>query len=70
MQELETGPLHRFRDWPNEQVPSGRRRLHRRGWRPAAGCRHEWPRMVAEDLEVGAEHAAPARRHEAMLAKA
>jgi hypothetical protein len=27
--------------------------------------------MVAEDLEVGAdEHAAPARRHEAMLAKA
>jgi hypothetical protein len=27
--------------------------------------------MVAEDLEVGAgEHAAPARRHEAMLAEA
>ena len=24
MQELETGPLHRFQDWPNEQVPSGR----------------------------------------------
>ena len=23
MQELETGPLHRFQDWPNEQVPSG-----------------------------------------------
>jgi hypothetical protein len=21
MQELETGPLHRFGDWPNEQVP-------------------------------------------------
>jgi hypothetical protein len=21
VQELETGPLHRFRDWPNEQVP-------------------------------------------------
>ena len=24
MQGLETGPLHRFQDWPNEQVPSGR----------------------------------------------
>ena len=24
MQELETGPLHRFHDWPSEQVPSGR----------------------------------------------
>ena len=24
MQELDTGPLHRFQDWPNEQVPSGR----------------------------------------------
>jgi hypothetical protein len=24
VQELETGPLHRFQDWPNEQVPSGR----------------------------------------------
>ena len=24
MQELETGPLHRFADWPNEQVSSGR----------------------------------------------
>ena len=21
MQELETGPVHRFQDWPNEQVP-------------------------------------------------
>ena len=24
MQELDTGPLHRFQDWPGEQVPSGR----------------------------------------------
>jgi hypothetical protein len=24
VQGLETGPLHRFQDWPNEQVPSGR----------------------------------------------
>ena len=24
MQELETRPLHRFQDWPSEQVPSGR----------------------------------------------
>ena len=23
MQGLETEPLHRFQDWPNEQVPSG-----------------------------------------------
>lgn len=23
MQGLETWPLHRFQDWPNEQVPSG-----------------------------------------------
>jgi hypothetical protein len=23
VQELETGPLHRFQDWPNEQVPRG-----------------------------------------------
>jgi len=23
VQELETEPLHRFQDWPNEQVPSG-----------------------------------------------
>jgi hypothetical protein len=32
VQELETGPLHRFQDWPNEQVPSGGgRRLYRLG---------------------------------------
>ena len=28
MQELETGPLHCFQDWPNEQVPSGRPASH------------------------------------------
>jgi hypothetical protein len=72
VQELETGPLHRFQDWPDEQVP-----------KRAAGVYTVWDgdqlldvgmsgrAMVAEDLEVGAgEHAAPARRHEAMLAKA
>jgi hypothetical protein len=72
VQELETGPPHRFQDWPNEQVPSGR---------PASTPVWDGDQllyvgmsgraMVAEDLEVGAgEHAAPARRHEAMLATA
>jgi hypothetical protein len=72
VQELETGPLHRFADWPNEQVP-----------KRAAGVYTVWDgdqllyvgmsgrAMVAEDLEVGAgEHATPARAHQAMLAKA
>jgi hypothetical protein len=70
--ELETGPLHRFQDWPNEQVP-----------KRAAGVYTIWDgdqlldvgmsgrAMVAEDLEVGTgKHAAPARMHEAMLAVA
>ena len=72
MPKLETGPLHRFQDWPNEQVP-----------KRAAGVYTVWDgdqlldvgmsgrAMVAEDLEVCAgEQATPARRHEAMLAKA
>jgi len=53
VQELETGPLHRFRDWPNEQVP-----------KRAAGVYTVWDgdrlvyvgmsgrAMTAEDLEV------------------
>ena len=53
MQELETGPLHRFQDWPNEQVP-----------KRAAGVYTVWDgdrllyvgmsgrAMTAEDLEV------------------
>ena len=53
MQELETGPLHRFRDWPNEPVP-----------KRAAGVYTVWDgerllyvgmsgrAMTAEDLEV------------------
>ena len=53
MQELETGPLHRFGDWPNEQVP-----------RRAAGVYTVWEgdrllyvgmsgrAMTAEDLEM------------------
>ena len=53
MQELETGPLHRFRDWPNKQVP-----------KRAAGVYTVWEddrllyvgmsgrAMAAEDLEV------------------
>ena len=52
MQELETGPLHRFQDWPNEQVP-----------KRAAGVYTVWEgdlllyvgmsgrAMTAEDLE-------------------
>jgi hypothetical protein len=72
VQELETGPLHRFADWPNEPVP-----------KRAAGVYTVWDgdrllcvgmcgrAMVAEDLEVGAgEYARPARAYEAMLAKA
>ena len=53
MQELETGPLHRFQDWPNEEVP-----------KRAAGVSTVWEgdrllyvgmsgrAMTAEDLEV------------------
>ena len=53
MQELETGPLHRFQDWPHEQVP-----------KRAAGVYTVWDgerllyvgmsgrAMTAEDLEV------------------
>lgn len=53
MQELETGPLHRFEDWPNEPVP-----------KRAAGVYTVWEgdrllyvgmsgrAMTAEDLEV------------------
>jgi hypothetical protein len=53
VQELETGPLHRFRDWPNQQVP-----------KRAAGVYTVWEgdrllyvgmsgrAMTAEDLEV------------------
>jgi hypothetical protein len=53
VQELETGPLHRFQDWPNEQVP-----------KRAAGVYTVWEgdrllyvgmsgrAMTAEDLEV------------------
>ena len=53
MQELETGPVHRFQDWPNEQVP-----------KRAAGVYTVWEgdrllyvgmsgrAMTAEDLEV------------------
>jgi hypothetical protein len=53
MQELETGPLHRFQDWPNQQVP-----------KRAAGVYTVWDgerllyvgmsgrAMTAEDLEV------------------
>jgi hypothetical protein len=53
VQELETGPLHRFQDWPNEQVP-----------RRAAGVYTVWDgdrllyvgmsgrAMTAEDLEA------------------
>jgi hypothetical protein len=53
VQELETGPLHRFQDWPNEQVP-----------KRAAGVYTVWKghrllyvgmsgrAMTAEDLEV------------------
>jgi hypothetical protein len=55
MQELETGPLHRFQNWPNEQVP-----------KRAAGVYTVWAgdrllyvgmsgrAMTAEDLEVSA----------------
>jgi hypothetical protein len=53
VRELETGPLHRFEDWPNEQVP-----------KRAAGVYTVWDgdrllyvgmsgrAMTAEDLEV------------------
>jgi hypothetical protein len=53
VQELETGPLHRFQDWPNEQVPTR-----------AAGVYTVWDgdrllyvgmsgrAMTADDLEV------------------
>jgi hypothetical protein len=53
VQELETGPLHRFQDWPNEEVP-----------KRAAGVSTVWEgdrllyvgmsgrAMTAEDLEV------------------
>jgi hypothetical protein len=53
VQELETGPLHRFQDWPNEQVP-----------KRAAGVYTVWEgdrllyvgmsgrAMIVEDLEV------------------
>jgi len=72
VQELETGPLHRFQDWPNEQVPCGRPASTPSGMATSCCmCRHERPSDGREDLEVGAgEHAAPARRHEAMLAVA
>jgi hypothetical protein len=55
VQELETGPLHRFRDWPNGQVP-----------KRAAGVYTVWDgdrllyvgmsgrAMTAEDQEVSA----------------
>jgi hypothetical protein len=72
VREPETGPLHRFLNWPSEQVP-----------KRAAGVYTIWDgdqlldvgmsgrAMVAEDLEVGAgKHAAPARSHKAMLAEA
>jgi hypothetical protein len=53
VQELEAGPLHRFQDWPNDQVP-----------KRAAGVYSVWEgdrllyvgmsgrAMTAEDLEV------------------
>jgi 2-dehydro-3-deoxy-D-gluconate 5-dehydrogenase len=65
MRELETGPLHRFQDWPNGQVP-----------KRAAGVYTVWDgdrllyvgrsgrAMTAEDLEVSAgDQVGRAERH-------
>ena len=69
MQELETGPVHRFQDWPGTQRAAGVYTIWDGDQLLYVGVSGR--AMVAEDLEVGAgDHAAPARRHEAMLAKA